>query len=236
MLIAANWKMNGSADFAKDLASKIISPGGDVKVLICPPTPYLSAVKAELGDGIYLGGQDCHDQAEGAYTGSTAAGMLEDVGCEYVLVGHSERRSMCHENDKMVSSKARAAKEAGLIPVICVGEKLESREAGEHLEVVKSQIKHSVPDGFVSDDYVLAYEPVWAIGTGKTASIDDINEMHNTIRAQIGPGVDILYGGSVKAANAADILSLNNVGGVLVGGASLNADEFNAIIKAGILD
>lgn len=235
MLIAGNWKMNASTDFATTLAGEIISPPEGVDILICPPAPYLSIVGSALADGIKLGGQDCHMQDSGAYTGCVSAEMLKDIGCEYVLVGHSERRAMCHETDKIVAEKAHRAKTSGLVPVICVGEQESSRDAGEHIEVVSAQIKNSIPDGMSAGEYVLAYEPVWAIGTGKTASLADIREMHDAIREIIGEGIDILYGGSVKPDNAKDILSIENVGGVLVGGASLKADDFNAIIRAGIL-
>lgn len=237
MLIAGNWKMNGLEDFAKSLASSIeTAEQNNINILICPPAPYLGTVKSALASGIHLGGQDCHTESDGAYTGSTSAEMLKDCGCTYVLIGHSERRALCHEKDETIAKKAAAAKGAGLIPVICVGEKETSRESGDHIDVVKSQIKNSVPDDFAAGDYVIAYEPVWAIGTGKTASLDDIREMHDAIREMIGGGIDILYGGSVKPSNAKEILSIENVGGVLVGGASLKADDFNAIIKAGILD
>ena len=236
-LIAGNWKMNADTGFIKDYLAELKIDNKEAEVILFPPAPYLSAL---TGGDFKIGGQNCHSEESGAHTGEIAAEMLKDIGCEYVLCGHSERRADQYEDDEIVASKAAAARRAGLKPVICVGENLTTREAGKHTEVVKSQTKHSIPEGLKADEFVLAYEPVWAIGTGKTASIEDIKEMHDALTACLkerfgdkGADIAILYGGSVKPANAAEILGVENVGGVLVGGASLKAADFNEIIKAG---
>jgi triosephosphate isomerase len=179
--------------------------------------------------GILLGAQNCHAEVTGAHTGEVSAGMVKSAGANYVIVGHSERRA-AGEVDADVNAKALAASKAGLTPIICVGESLAQREAGHAQSVVSGQISKSVPGGL--SDYVLAYEPIWAIGTGKTATIADIAEMHGAIRSQVGSSICLLYGGSVKPANAKDILGTANVNGALIGGASLEMESLAAIAKA----
>ncbi|MCY4237459.1 MAG: triose-phosphate isomerase [Rhodospirillaceae bacterium] len=239
-LIAGNWKMNGLRLAAVSLAQDLVqrSAGKDLRcdVVICPPFTVLQAVAAVLdGSGIGLGGQDCHETKSGAFTGSISAGMLKDVGCQHVIVGHSERRHGLGETDAMVLAKTSAALAAGLVPVVCVGETLEEREAGAASAVVGRQIAASVPS--VAGSMIVAYEPVWAIGTGKTASTDDIAAMHATIRSCLadlrpdGETIPIQYGGSAKPDNAAEILGVENVGGLLVGGASLDAEAFWEIVR-----
>lgn len=243
-LVVANWKMNGlrrdGIDLARDLAAhaKAVRPACDVGV--CPPATLLMAVRDALdGSGIMLGAQDCHRAENGAHTGDISAPMLSDVGCELAIVGHSERRASHNETDAQVAEKAAAALAAGLEAVICVGESAEDRDAGRAVAVVQAQIAASVPAIATAIDTVIAYEPIWAIGTGRTPTLDDIAEIHGAIRAiaakQISGGIDglrVLYGGSVKASNAAEILSTEGVNGALVGGASLNADDFWAICRA----
>jgi len=188
------------------------------------------------GSGILLGGQDCHQSAAGAFTGDVAAGMLRECGASMVLLGHSERRAGHGESDELVAAKASAALEAGLSTMICIGESLDERERGRAEEVVSRQLDKSLPDGVPADRLVIAYEPVWAIGTGKVASETEIGAMHQSVSRQLAElglgGVPILYGGSVKPDNAASILTIDDVGGALVGGASLKADDFAAICAA----
>ena len=242
-LIAGNWKMNGSLAEARALAGALtekLAGAGEAaaELLVCPPAVHLCPV-AEIikGTALALGGQDCHAQAAGAHTGDVSAAMLADLGCRYVIVGHSERRADHGEESAAVKAKAKAAAAAGLVPIICVGESLAEREAGQALAVVERQVSASLPDGSESAEIVVAYEPVWAIGTGKTATPDDVAEVHTEIRrliiaqrgAEPGDATRILYGGSVKAANAAELLAVANVDGALVGGASLKAEEFWAI-------
>lgn len=243
-LIAGNWKMHGSNDFANDLAGSLADRMADrgeagFEMLLCPPALLIGSVSAAVGaSGIAVGGQDCHTAEQGAHTGDIAAGMLADAGCAYVIVGHSERRADHGEDDGLVQSKAAAAQAAGLVPVVCIGETLEQRDAGEAVTVVTRQLRGSVPAGSSAASVVVAYEPVWAIGTGRTPTAADIAEVHDAIRgvlgeiADNGDGVRILYGGSVKPENAAEILAIENVNGALVGGASLKADDFWAIAEA----
>ena len=207
-------------------------------MLLCPPAPLIDVVRESVGaSGIFIGGQDCHAAKQGAHTGDIAAVMLADAGCNYVIVGHSERRGDYGEVDAVVRDKAAAVQMAGLIPLVCVGETVEQREAGEAVEIVTKQVEGSIPNGS-SASTVVAYEPVWAIGTGRSATVKDIAEIHNSIRTVLskivvdGESVRILYGGSVKPDNAAAILSVDNVNGALVGGASLNAHEFFSIAEA----
>lgn len=234
-LIAGNWKMNGvSASVAE--VEKLIgllsgSAPDDCDILICPPATLIGLFTAEFSDeGIAIGGQDCHPKPSGAHTGDISAEMLADAGAAYVIVGHSERRADHGESDAVVRSKAQAAWRAGLVPIICVGETESERRAGREKDVVAAQLAGSIPEG--EDDYVVAYEPVWAIGAGHTPTPEDIAAMHSFIRTRIKDGVRILYGGSVKPSNAKEILSIANVHGALVGGASLKAEEFAAIIQA----
>ena len=236
--------MHGGNSFAAELAGSLsdkISHGGDngFDMLLCPPSPLLGSTLAAIGNAaIFLGGQDCHAAEEGAHTGDISAGMLVDAGCSYVIVGHSERRADHGETDGVVMAKAAAAQAAGLIPLVCVGETLDQRDAGKAIEVVTSQLAGSVPEGSDAGTVVIAYEPVWAIGTGRTPISADVEEVHTAIRSAIervigSPGqVRLLYGGSVKPENAKEILALENVNGALVGGASLKANDFWAIAQA----
>lgn len=243
-LIVGNWKMNGLTADSHDRAAVLVGmmkghKSLSFQMVLCPPATVIGRVALALkGSAIRHGGQDCHDQISGAYTGNISAAMLKDMGCTHVILGHSERRQQHKETSEVVAAKAKAAHAAGLVAIICVGELDSERTAGHADEVVSTQLKLSVPPTATSENTVVAYEPVWAIGTGKTASHDDIRHMHALIRtkisAKVGKGawLPILYGGSVKGGNAGEILHLPNVDGVLVGGASLKAEEFWAIAKA----
>lgn len=233
-LIAGNWKMNGAQAWkVKPAGFDRMYPSADrshIDVLICPPFPFIREIfVASASRHIYVGGQNCHSNENGAHTGEVGAEMLADCGASYVILGHSERRAVS-ETDADVKAKALAANRARIIPIICVGETLEQRDSGQASAVVDSQLSGSVPDEL--GEYVIAYEPVWAIGTGKVASLGDIKEMHAHIRSISGPDVRILYGGSVKPGNAKDILSTDNVNGALIGGASLDMANFAAIARA----
>ena len=184
------------------------------------------------GSSVALGGQDCHASPQGAFTGCVSAEMLKDAGCSHAIVGHSERRHSCGETDADVQAKTRAAWRAGLVAIVCVGETRAEREAGRALDIVRAQLAGSLPDGADPERLIVAYEPVWAIGTGLTPTIDDIAAMHEAIRGRIPPGTRILCGGSVNPKNAAEILAIADVDGALVGGASLKADDFWAIAQA----
>ena len=237
-LIAGNWKMNGLSDDAKSLAEDLKARGAAgplaCELLVCPPFLHIAQVAGILqGTEIRVGGQDCHTAGSGAHTGDVSGGMLRDLGCGYVILGHSERRADHGENDALVRAKAEAAQAAGLVPIVCVGETADQRADGEALAVIARQLKGSVPVGMAAERLVIAYEPVWAIGTGQTATPDDVVEVHREIRkllvGLVGEGSDrvrILYGGSVKPANAAELLAQANVDGALVGGASLKAEDF----------
>ncbi len=239
-LAAGNWKMNGLGPRLAEigeLATAIGSPGVDV--LICPPSTLIARMKdAVAGSPIAVGGQDCHANEKGAHTGDISAPMLADAGATHVILGHSERRADHGETDQMVSDKAIAAAAAGLVPIICVGETLDDRKAGKTLDVVGGQLAGSVPRSL--SEIVIAYEPVWAIGTGEVATVDQIAEVHAFIRDELGKmtatfaagGVPILYGGSVKAGNADEIFAVPHVDGGLVGGASLKAADFAPIVQA----
>jgi len=231
-LIAANWKMNGNASwFDKPVQFDRAFPQSDreyLDILICPPALYIESMhNVARQTGVFLGAQDCHAEVKGAYTGSIAAEMLEKAGACHVILGHSERRA-AGESNKLVKAKAQAAKRAGLTPIICVGETEAQRDKGDAIKVVLAQLKGSVPK---LDDYVIAYEPVWAIGTGKVPSLEDISEVHDAIREHAGDHVRVLYGGSVKPANAKAILALQNVNGALIGGAGLNMLSLAEIAK-----
>jgi len=243
ILIAGNWKMNGIGAEADSFLAKLAAlrperrPGRTL--LICPPATLVSGMARPLNDlGVFAGGQDCHPEGKGAFTGEISATMLKDAGAAYVIVGHSERRAMHGETDAIVCSKAKAALHHGLIPIVCVGETLAEREAGQADAVVRGQVAGSVPDGIDGASLVVAYEPVWAIGTGRAATLDDIAAMHHVIRESLAgksAAADkglILYGGSVKPSNAAEILALDLVDGALIGGASLDAGDFMAIADA----
>ena len=241
-LIAGNWKMNllkadGTA-LATALAAYMKTDRG-LDMVVCPPAQLLAPVAACIGgSGLGLGGQDCHAAVSGAHTGDVSAAMLADIGCGHVIVGHSERRADHAESDAMVRAKADAAHAAGLIAIVCVGETEAEREAGEALRVVETQLRGSLPAGATAANTVVAYEPVWAIGTGKTATTADIAEIHGHARGVLkqiagnGEAMRILYGGSVKPGNAGEILGVPDVGGALVGGASLVAADFMGIADA----
>jgi triosephosphate isomerase (TIM) len=237
-LIAGNWKMNGLLADSRERAEKLTAAvkGGDSSsfdMVLCPPATLIAMVAATLKDSpIRCGGQDCHAEASGAYTGDISAQMLKDLGCAYVIVGHSERRQYHKETSEQVLAKAKAAHAAGLVAIICIGETDAERSAGKADEIVSSQLAASVPATASPENTVIAYEPVWAIGTGKVASADDIRHMHALIRDKSAVKARLLYGGSVKAGNAKEILHLPNVDGVLVGGASLKVEEFLAIAQA----
>jgi len=235
-LIAGNWKMNGLAGdlgFFGEVARAAADSPADI--LVCPPATLLAlAAKTCSGTAISVGGQDCHARESGAHTGDISAVMLRDAGADYVILGHSERRADHGESDAIVRSKAEAALAAGLIPIICVGETQAERESGQAETVVARQLAGSLPENPQKMELVIAYEPVWAIGTGLTASEADVAEIHAAIRKRLPEPLTtrILYGGSVKPANAESLLSLADVDGALVGGASLKASDFTSIVGA----
>lgn len=232
-IIVGNWKMLGSQELAETLVPAVASFAAQIQsqceIVLCPPAVLLPEV-ARLVQGSFLavGGQDCSAHSEGAYTGEVSATMLAEVGCRYAIVGHSERRQYYKELNETIKAKAEAAQAAGLIPIICVGEMLAQREAGLAARNVTQQVRECVPAG---GQFLLAYEPVWAIGSGKVPSNTDIEQMHAQILSLL-PSAKVLYGGSVKSANAAEIMSVSGVSGVLVGGASVNVEEFCGIIAA----
>jgi triosephosphate isomerase len=221
---------------AKDLAAR---PARS-RVAICAPSTLIERLARSLvGSDVIVGGEDIHTEAEGAFTGDVSGEMLADAGARMVILGHSERRTYHHETDALVAAKAKAALRAGLEPIVCVGETLDERKAGRTIEVICGQVKASVPQEIVGSSFAVAYEPVWAIGTGLTPTLEQIEEAHVALRkalvealGEAGAGAPILYGGSVKPANAAEILKAREVGGALVGGASLKAQDFLAIIRA----
>jgi len=231
-LVAGNWKMNGlRADgtaLAGDLARRAGAGGGlACELLLCPPATLLLTVHAVLGgSAVKLGGQDCHAERQGAHTGDISAEMLADAGCSHVILGHSERRQHHAETDADIRAKILAAERAGLTPILCVGETQAQREAGDAADVVARQLAGSIPEGAALDRLIVAYEPVWAIGTGLSATEGDIARMHAAIRARLSDATRVLYGGSVNPRNAAAVLATPEVDGALVGGASLNADDF----------
>ncbi len=222
---------------ATDVGQRAVAAGDRVRcdIVLCPPHPMLRTVwDAIAGSPVLLGGQDCHPMPEGAFTGDVAAEMLADAGCRYVIVGHSERRHAHREDDAAVRAKAAAAHRADLKAIVCVGETLEERDAGGAEDVVSAQLAGALPDAAGAANTVVAYEPVWAIGTGRVAELEDIAAMHAAIRARVpeGASMRLLYGGSVKPNNAEGILALDDVDGALVGGASLDAEDFFAIVEA----
>ncbi|MGR3250655.1 MAG: triose-phosphate isomerase [Paracoccus sp. (in: a-proteobacteria)] len=238
-LVAGNWKMNGdlaALDQVDEIAQA--AQGANCDVLICPPALLVHAMKSRVGDMLLVGGQDCHAKASGAHTGDIAARQLRDVGATHVIVGHSERRADHAETSEDVAAKAAAAHEAGLTAIICLGETEDQRDAGTTLEVIARQLAASLPPGATAGNTVVAYEPVWAIGTGRVPDAAQIAEVHDKLRqglcAQLPDGADmtLLYGGSVKASNAAEIFTVPNVDGALVGGASLVTADFVPIIRA----
>ena len=240
-LIAGNWKMNGlgaSLAEVEALRAALAEAAPACRVALCPPATLVERMARAAGQGIEVGGQDCRAETHGAFTGDVSAGMLKDAGATLVILGHSERRQGYGETDALVASKAEAALAAGLSPIICVGETLEQREAGRAVEIVRSQIMGSLPQSLAGRDFAVAYEPVWAIGTGLTPTLEQIEEVHRAVRAamieRLGLAVaatPILYGGSVKPDNAREILAVPEVGGALVGGASLKAADFLGIIR-----
>ncbi|MFN4129220.1 MAG: triose-phosphate isomerase [Paracoccaceae bacterium] len=240
-LAAGNWKMNGTgASLSEVVALLTAHPAPGCDMLLCPPATLLARMAdVAKGTSLLVGGQDCHANASGAHTGDVSAGMLADAGASCVIVGHSERRTDHAETDAQVLAKAQAAQVAGLVAVVCIGETEAQRDAGETLDVIGRQLVGSVPEGSSSATLVLAYEPVWAIGTGRTPTIAEIAEVHAFIRARLtarigaqAAGVRLLYGGSVKPSNAAEIFAVPHVDGALVGGASLKAADFGAIVAA----
>ena len=249
LFIAGNWKMNTTENEAVELANAIAAgaPRDGVDLAVCPPFVYLAAVaNAARGSSVAVGAQNMYFAPKGAFTGEISAAMLKDVGCSYVIVGHSERRHVFGESDDLIASKVKVALAAGLDPILCVGETLEEREAGNTMSVVERQIRSGLADIGADEakHITIAYEPVWAIGTGKTATPEQAQEVHAAIRAliadicgnEVANGTRIQYGGSVKPENASEILQKPDVDGALVGGASLNADSFLAIARAGVME
>lgn len=243
VLIAGNWKMNGlladGAALAKEVATEVKKSGKpECEFLVCPPFTLLTTVKKALrGSKVALGAQDCHTAEKGAHTGDISPVMLKDCGCSYVIVGHSERRANHHESNELICQKAEAAYKAGLKAVICIGETEAERDASKTIDVCTKQIMGSVPDSATAVNTVIAYEPVWAIGTGKTPTAADVEEVHAAIRKVVAKKLGkatankmrLLYGGSVKPSNAAELLALPDVDGGLIGGASLKASDFMGI-------
>lgn len=241
-LIAGNWKMNGTAASLTEIetiATAITNTKPDCDVLICPPATLLARAAWQAKGRFAIGGEDCHSEIAGAFTGDVSAEMLRDAGASAVIVGHSERRQYHSETDAAVAAKAHAAWRAGLLAIICIGESEAQRTAGSALDICAGQLSGSIPEEATPENTAIAYEPIWAIGTGKTATTGDIAEMHYHVRSCLiatfgsqGGDFRILYGGSVKASNAAEILATPAVGGALVGGASLKATDFLPIIRA----
>ncbi|MBC6980782.1 triose-phosphate isomerase [Caulobacter sp. 17J80-11] len=242
-LIAGNWKMNGlgaSLAEATALAQALAAEPAAARVALCPPATLIERMSRQLaGSAVEIGGQDCRAEASGAFTGDVSAEMLADAGARLVILGHSERRAGYGETDALVSAKVEAALRAGLEPIVCVGETLAEREAGQAVAVVAAQVAGSLPTAVAGKPFSVAYEPVWCIGSGCIPTIEQIEEVHVAVRAALvarlgeaGKGAAILYGGSVKPANAADIMKVREVGGALVGGASLKAADFLPIVRA----
>lgn len=239
-LIAGNWKMNGQRSSASELKAMIDGAPTDVDILICPPLPLLMGfAKMAQGSALRLGAQDCHENASGAHTGDVSAEMIADAGGTAVIVGHSERRANHSETDGVVRAKAAAAIRAGLTVIVCLGETEAQRDAGMTIDVVSTQLGGSIPDAAPAAQLVIAYEPVWAIGTGRTPTLEEVSDVHAAIRnaliarfSDAGEAIRILYGGSVKPSNAAELMNVANVNGALVGGASLKASDLMAIVKA----
>jgi triosephosphate isomerase len=240
-LAAGNWKMNGTmAALAEAQALVAAHPAPSCEMLLCPPATLVAALASQAkGTALMVGGQDCHPKASGAHTGDISAPMLKDAGATHVILGHSERRADHGETDALVKSKAEAAIAAGLIAIVCIGETEAERDAGRTLDVIGTQLDGSLPAGATAANLVVAYEPVWAIGTGRTPTLAEIGEVHallrNRLQGLIGAqasGVRLLYGGSVKPSNATEIFAVPHVDGALVGGASLKASDFGAIVAA----
>lgn len=240
-LAAGNWKMNGTAAALAEVKALLAAhPAPGCEMLLCPPATLLGQM-ADLaaGTALRVGGQDCHTKTAGAHTGDISAAMLADAGASHVILGHSERRADHGETDALVRAKTEAAWAAGLIAVVCVGETEAERDAGRTLDVVGTQLAGSLPEGASAENTVIAYEPVWAIGTGRTPTLDEIAEVHAFMRRELtarfgetARGMRLLYGGSVKPSNATEIFAVGDVDGALVGGASLKAADFGAIVTA----
>ena len=249
LLIAGNWKMNNdihaAAKLADELAQALPEVPAGVEVLVCPPTIDITTVHDRISAApIALGAQNVYWEAKGAYTGESSCDMLKSAGCTYCIIGHSERRDYFHETDEDINKKAKVLMAHGIVPISCCGEPLEVREAGKHVEFVVDQIKKDTEGLEITDPskYVIAYEPIWAIGTGKTATADDAQEVCGAIRetlkelfgAELADGIRVLYGGSAKPGNIAELVAKPDVDGALVGGASLKAEDFSAmVVKAG---
>jgi triosephosphate isomerase (TIM) len=243
-LVAGNWKMNGLMDSAAELfrLDALVKEGQDAgcEILICPPFTQIVRFAGKMQGGkIMIGAQDCHVSEKGAHTGDISAEIIKDAGASHVIVGHSERRADHNEDNRLIREKTKAAWRAGLVAIVCVGETASEREAGETAAVVEAQLAGSIPQGAAASETIIAYEPVWAIGSGVTPTADDVEMIHGVIRAHLGGrfgdeggGMRILYGGSVKSTNAAALMGIDNVDGALVGGASLKAEDFNGIIDA----
>ena len=240
-LAAGNWKMNGLAEGLAEVRALIDAlPRDACEVLLCPPATLLSRMaEVAAGSAVMLGGQDCHAQISGAHTGDISAQMLRDAGAGHVILGHSERRADHGESDQMVRAKVDAALAAGLVAIVCVGETETQRDAGQTLDIIGAQLDGSLPTRATAESLVVAYEPVWAIGTGRTPSLEEVADVHRFIRAamverygEAGRAMRLLYGGSVKPANAAAIFAVPDVDGALVGGASLKAADFGPIVTA----
>lgn len=245
-LVAGNWKMNGLGQSIEEIKSldargKETNAADKCDILICPPATLLAAFTHILGESpIAIGGQDCHTNASGAHTGDISAEMVRDTGASYVIVGHSERRMDHSERDRDVKAKAEAGWRAGLKVILCIGELIGERQADLTLKVIERQLKNSIPEGATTENLIIAYEPVWAIGTGLTPTVSDVAEVHDFIRAtlstllgsEVGGAIRLLYGGSVKPGNAKELMAASNVNGALVGGASLKAEDFAGIIAA----
>jgi len=246
VLIAGNWKMNGLKADGLSLASEVASlmkseSSPKFDMLVCPAATLIApVVDAVAGSGVAVGGQDCHKDEKGAHTGDISAWMLKDLGCGYAIVGHSERRTDHGETDEVVKAKAEAALAAGLIAIVCVGETLEERDAGKTIEVNRRQVLGSLPDGATGSNTVIAYEPVWAIGTGRTATKEQAQEVHKMIRDELASKVGeanadamrILYGGSMNPKNAAELLVQPDIDGGLIGGAALKAQDFWTVAQS----
>ena len=234
-IAAGNWKMNGVKASLSEFDQ--LGLGEGCVVLICPPATLIAQASGRAG-AIQIGGQDCHANVSGAHTGDISAAMLKDAGASHVITGHSERRADHAENDAIIAAKTQAAHHAGLIAIVCIGETEAQRDTGQTLDVIATQLTGSVPDGSTAANTVIAYEPVWAIGTGRTPTTDQIAEVHALIRTKLaarfadGADFSLLYGGSVKPGNAVEIFAVPHVNGALVGGASLKAADFNPIIDA----
>ena len=241
-LVAGNWKMNGLKASLGELQGMLAGYGQDLRagvdLLVCPPATLIAPARGVASGAFAVGGQDCHAKASGAHTGDDSAEMLAEAGATFVIVGHSERRTDHHESSAEVRAKAEAGWRAGLVSIVCVGETEAERRAGKTLDVVGDQLDGSIPAGATAENLVVAYEPVWAIGSGLTPTVADVAEVHGFIRERLGrlvgaqgTGVRILYGGSVKPSNAAELMAVANVDGALVGGASLKASDFLGIAE-----